>query len=187
MDMARSLLKSMNVPGRLWGEAVRHSVYLLNRLPTKAVVDKTPFEGWWGRKPNLGYLKVFGCTTHVRTSGPHLKKLEDRSKAMVYLGVDEGCKAHRLLDVSCNKIVVSRDIVCEEAVPWNWNANAMEEHSTEFTVNDDVELSGNSDGVGGYGGGGSVDINQAQPESGGVSTGNTEEVGSPAGELPDQL
>ena len=130
MDMARSLLKSMNVPGRLWGEAVRHSVYLLNRLPTKAVVDKTPFEGWWGRKPNLGYLKVFGCTTHVRTSGPHLKKLEDRSKAMVYLGVDEGCKAHRLLDVSCNKIVVSRDIVCEEAVPWNWNANAMEEHST---------------------------------------------------------
>ncbi|XP_066392178.1 uncharacterized protein [Miscanthus floridulus] len=68
MEMARSLLKSMNVPGKLWGEAVRHSVYLLNRLPTKAMSEKTPFEVWWGRKPNLGYLKVFGCTAHVRTA-----------------------------------------------------------------------------------------------------------------------
>jgi hypothetical protein len=74
MEMSRSLLKSMNVPGRLWGEAVRHSVYLLNRLPTKALGDKTPFESWWERKPNLSYLKVFGCTAHVRTAGPHLKK-----------------------------------------------------------------------------------------------------------------
>ena len=45
MEMARSLLKSMNVLGRLWGEALRHSVYLLNRLPTNAMGDKTPFEG----------------------------------------------------------------------------------------------------------------------------------------------
>ena len=111
MGMARSLLEGMNVLGRLWSEAVRHSVYLLNRLPTKAIGDKTPFEGWYGRKPNLGYLKVFGCTTHVRIAGSHLKKLDDRSKPMVYLGVDEGCKAHRMLDVANNKIVVSRDSV----------------------------------------------------------------------------
>jgi hypothetical protein len=107
----------MNVPRRLWGEAVKHSVYLLNSLPTKALGDKTPFESWWERKPNLSYLKVFGCTAHVRTAGPHLKNLQDRSKLMVYLGVDEGCKAHRMFDVSNKKIVVSRDIVCEEAVP----------------------------------------------------------------------
>ena len=30
MGMARSLLKSMSVPGEFWGEAVRHSVHLLN-------------------------------------------------------------------------------------------------------------------------------------------------------------
>ena len=32
---ARSLFKSMHVPGRFWGEAVRHAVHLLNRLSTK--------------------------------------------------------------------------------------------------------------------------------------------------------
>lgn len=44
MEMARALLKSMNVPGEFWGEAVRHSVYLLNRLPTRMLGDKTPMK-----------------------------------------------------------------------------------------------------------------------------------------------
>lgn len=39
MEMARSLMKSMGVPAKLWEEAVRHSIYLLNRLPTKAIGD----------------------------------------------------------------------------------------------------------------------------------------------------
>ena len=79
MEMARSLMKGMGVPARFWGEAVRHSVYLLNRLPTKAMGDCTPYEAWNGRKPHLGHLKVFGCTTNVRSVGPHLRKLADRS------------------------------------------------------------------------------------------------------------
>jgi len=164
MEMARSLLKSMNVPRKLWGEAVRHSVYLLNRLPTKAMSEKTPFEVWWGRKPNLGCLKVFGCTAHVRTTGPHLKKLEDRSRPMVYLGVDEGCKAHRLLDVINNKIIVSRDIICEEAMTWDWSKNSVEDVSTEFVVEN--ELRSWSHGVGGMIGG--EDAQQTVPESGGA-------------------
>jgi len=53
MDMARALLKSMRVPRSFWGEAVRHAVYLLNRLPTKALGSVTPFESWTGRKPSL--------------------------------------------------------------------------------------------------------------------------------------
>ncbi|KAG6510524.1 hypothetical protein ZIOFF_028548 [Zingiber officinale] len=44
MVMARSLLKSTHMPARLWAEAVRHAVYLLNRLPTKALGECTPFE-----------------------------------------------------------------------------------------------------------------------------------------------
>jgi hypothetical protein len=97
MEMARSLLKSMQVLGRFSGEAMRHSVYLLNKLPTKALGDRTPFEAWNGRKPHLGHLRVFGCIAHVKSVGPHMKKLEDRSQPMVYLGVEEGSKAYSCL------------------------------------------------------------------------------------------
>jgi hypothetical protein len=93
MEMARSLMKSMGVPARLWGEAVRHSVYLLNRLPTKAMGDCTPYEAWNGRKPHLWHLKVFGCNANVRSVVPYLKKLDDRSQKMMYLDVEEGIKA----------------------------------------------------------------------------------------------
>ena len=114
MDMTRSLLKSMNLPGRFWGEAVRHAVYLLNRLPTKAMGDRTPFEAWYRKKPHVGHLRVFGCTAHAKVTTPHLKKLDDRSHMMIYLGVEDGSKAHRLYDPRENKIQVSRDVKFEE-------------------------------------------------------------------------
>ena len=71
---------------------MRHLVYLLNRLPTKVMRSRTPFEGWCGRKPQLGHLKVFGCRANVRPTVPHLKKLDDRSVPMIYFGVEEGIK-----------------------------------------------------------------------------------------------
>lgn len=35
--MSRSLLKQMKMPCEFWGEVVRHSIYILNRLPTRAL------------------------------------------------------------------------------------------------------------------------------------------------------
>ena len=44
LDMARCLLFEAKMPNNFWAEAVNTSVYLLNRLPTKAVIGKTPFQ-----------------------------------------------------------------------------------------------------------------------------------------------
>ena len=121
MAMTRSLLKSMHVPAKLWGEAVRHAVYLLNRLPTKALGERTPFEAWMGRKPHLAHLRVFGCVAYVKNTTPHLKKLDDRSSPMVYFGVEEGCKAHRLYDPGSGKLQISRDVLFQENPEWAWN------------------------------------------------------------------
>ena len=104
MAIARSLLKSMHVPAKFWEEAVRHAIYLLNRLPTKPLGERTPFEAWMGRKPNLAHLRVFGCMTYVKNTTPHLKKLDDWSSPVVYFGVEEGCKAHRLYDPGSGKL-----------------------------------------------------------------------------------
>lgn len=142
MEMARSLLKSMSVPGRFWGEEFRHAVYLLNRLPTKILGDVTPYEAWTGRKPSLGHLKVFGCTTHAKNSAPHLKKLDDRSKAMVYFGAEVGSKAHRLFDPQTNRIVVSRDVVFEESMEWKWRSTLGSGDSVEFTIENEFDSSG---------------------------------------------
>ncbi|KAG6491757.1 hypothetical protein ZIOFF_046695 [Zingiber officinale] len=137
MAMARSLLKGTHMLARFWGEAVRHAVYLLNRLPTKALGERTPFEAWIGRKSHLAHLRVFGCVAYVKNTAPHLKKLDDRSTPMVYLGVEEGCKAHRLFDPRHGKLQVSRDVMFRENCEWTWNAGANnEENLPEFMVMD---------------------------------------------------
>ena len=132
MDMAHSLLKSMNVLGRFWGEAVRHVVYLLNRLPTKAMDSRTLFEAWYGKKPYVGHLRAFGCTAHAKVTTPHMEKLDYRSHMMVYLGVEDGSKAHHLYNPRQNKIHISRDVKFEENVEWNWNAGATFGEPSEF-------------------------------------------------------
>jgi hypothetical protein len=48
------------------GEALLTTNYLQNRSPTKVVTtNRMPYGLWFGRQPNLFYLKVFGCKTHV--------------------------------------------------------------------------------------------------------------------------
>ncbi|KAG6526600.1 hypothetical protein ZIOFF_016592 [Zingiber officinale] len=128
------------MPARFWGEAVRHAVYLLNPLPTKALGDRTPFEAWMGRKSHLAHLRVFGCVAYVKNTTPHLKKLDDRSSPMVYLGDEEGCKAYRLFDPRHGKLQVSRDVVFQENSKWTWTAGANhEENLPEFMVEDALD------------------------------------------------
>ena len=38
------------------------------------------------RKPSIDYLRVFGSIVHVKAIGEKLKKLDDRSKPMVFIG-----------------------------------------------------------------------------------------------------
>jgi transposase InsO family protein len=96
VGMARSMMKAKKMPAEFWGKAVTTTMFILNRAPTKALKGKTPFEAWHGRKPNMSFLRTFGCVGHVKNTKPHLGKLEDWSTPMVLLGFEEGSKAYRL-------------------------------------------------------------------------------------------
>lgn len=72
--------------------------YILNWVSTKALQNLTPYEAWSGRKPNVENLGVFGCTSYMKVNTIGLKKLDDRSKAAIYLGSKLGTKAYRLYD-----------------------------------------------------------------------------------------
>ena len=90
------------------------AVFILNQAPTKALKGKMPFEAWHGLKPNVSFLRTFGCVGHVKNTKPHLLKLEDRSTPMVLLGYEEDNKVYRLYDPKRGKVVISRDVVFDE-------------------------------------------------------------------------
>ena len=126
MEMARSIMKHMGVPNYLWGEAVRHSTYLLNRVATRALKDRTPYEMFHKKKPNISHLRIFGCIGYAKVESKLLKKLDDRSRMLVHLGTEPGSKAYRLVDPQTRRIVVSRDVVFDESKGWNWNQTTSE-------------------------------------------------------------
>ena len=72
-----------DLPMFLWGNALETTLYSLNRVPTKAV-DQTPYEIWNKRKPNLSYLKVWGCDAYVKSD--IINKLEPRSSKCKFIG-----------------------------------------------------------------------------------------------------
>lgn len=126
VTMARSLLKDMKMPAYFWGEAVTTAVYLLNRAFTKSIQGKTPYEVWRKKKPNISHLRTFGCIAHVKTALPHLSKLQDRSKAMIFIGYEPGSKAYRCYDTNTQRLHISRDIVFDESKHWDWDSEQVQ-------------------------------------------------------------
>ena len=54
----RTLLYGANLPAMYWSAALLHAVYLNNWL-IHTVTKKMPFEGFYGHKPDIEYLKMF--------------------------------------------------------------------------------------------------------------------------------
>nr|GFB78071.1 zinc finger, CCHC-type [Tanacetum cinerariifolium] len=109
-------------------EAVRHAIYILNSIHTKALEDITPYEAIKQIKPNLENIRVFGCIVYAKVPSQRLMKLDDRSIRMVYLGNEQGSKSYRLYDPT-----TSRDVNFKENETWDWK-EYMSEH-----INDESE------------------------------------------------
>jgi hypothetical protein len=134
VGMARSMLKAISVPAKFWGEAVTTAVFFLNWSYTRSMDGRTPFEAWFGQKPDVHFLKVFGCKAHAKVTRPNLKKLDDRSVHVVFLGYAPGGKAYRCYDPASKRVVVTRDVVFDEGQPWPWTMDGNENSSSEITV-----------------------------------------------------
>ena len=70
---------------------------------------------------------MFGCIAYVHIPDVHRKKLDDKRKKCVHLGVSEESKAYKLYDPIEDKIIVSRDVVFEENKGWKWNEKSNPE------------------------------------------------------------
>ena len=96
--MARSKIKAKSLPGIFWGEVATTAVFILNQSPTCSVKGMTSCEAWHGAQPPVHFLCTFSYVAHVKVMKPHLKKLDDRSTPMVFIGYEPGAKAYRVYD-----------------------------------------------------------------------------------------
>uniref|UniRef100_A0A2N9GUX4 Retrovirus-related Pol polyprotein from transposon TNT 1-94 n=1 Tax=Fagus sylvatica TaxID=28930 RepID=A0A2N9GUX4_FAGSY len=103
------IVAQYTMPGSPDQNALKTAVYILNRVPTKAV-PKTPFELWKGWKPSLRHMRVWGCPSEVRIYNPQEKKLDPRTISGYFIGYAERSKGYRFYCPShSTRIVESRN------------------------------------------------------------------------------
>ncbi|KAJ6935199.1 hypothetical protein NC652_010261 [Populus alba x Populus x berolinensis] len=96
MEMTRCLLHYKGLPKKLWAEAANTSIFLLNILLTKDLQTRTPFEAWFGYKPKLINLKIFGCLCFSYIPQNNRDQLDKKVEAKIFVGYNTVAKAYKI-------------------------------------------------------------------------------------------
>ncbi|PKA63733.1 Retrovirus-related Pol polyprotein from transposon TNT 1-94 [Apostasia shenzhenica] len=94
VEMVNVMLMNAKLSFNFWGEALYMAYHINNRTPSmKTYVS--PYKVWNGRKPNIGYFKVWGCIAFYKILD-HLKlKLGPRGIRSVFVRYAKNSKAYR--------------------------------------------------------------------------------------------
>lgn len=118
LDKAIPMLDQSGLPLKYWGDAIITANYVKNLSPT-ASSNATPYEAFFGHKPNVSNLRVFGCRAFVLTPSHARTKLEPRAKAGVFIGypavLDTSTfRGYRVL-LDDGTYTASRDVIFKES------------------------------------------------------------------------
>lgn len=91
MDTARCLMADSNLHKRFWPECVKTATYLRNRTIGANDFNKTPYEIFIGKKPDVSNLRIFGSIGCVRTPEERRNKLDPKSMKGVLVGYTNLC------------------------------------------------------------------------------------------------
>ena len=128
--MARIILHENNLPNYFCAEAVNTSYYILNRVLIRSSLDKTPYELWKNKKPNINCFKVFGSKCFILNTKDNLGKFDVKSNVGIFLGYSSSSKTYRVF----NKKTM---VVEESVVVFDESNESLERRES---VNDDVGL-----------------------------------------------
>lgn len=135
------MLFHSHVPLSFWVDAFSTAVYLINRLPSPTLEDKTPFELLFGKRPDYSLLRTFGCLCfpYLRDYAPN--KLSPKSSPCVFLGYSPLHKGFRCLQRQTQRVYISRHVQFYETIfPYAGVAsNVLPDPTPYVTFSDHME------------------------------------------------
>lgn len=134
IEATRTLLNSKKLPLKLWAEAASTAAYLLNRTTVKNC-NKTPYELWTNRKPNLSHLREFGEEAHVIDESRKESKWSPKTKRALLVGYTHKANTYRMYVPEDHRVVVTCDVVFRK-YPQNTHFSIDEDDSGNTPGND---------------------------------------------------
>ncbi|KAJ9543891.1 LOW QUALITY PROTEIN: hypothetical protein OSB04_023598 [Centaurea solstitialis] len=106
LDMVRTMMCHSTLPMSFWGHALETAAHILKRAPTKSI-EKTPYELWKGKKPNISFLRIWGCEVYVKR--PTSEKLKPKSDKCFFVGYPRTTVGYYFYNPEENKVFVPRN------------------------------------------------------------------------------
>lgn len=99
VESARSMIMHAALSNIVWAKAISTATYVRNRLPTTALKEnETPYERWYGKKPDVSPVRVFGCMAYAHMPDGERRKLDKKSKKISFMGYSLTSDGYRLFD-----------------------------------------------------------------------------------------
>ena len=133
VEMARSMIYHANIPQKFWAEAISTAAYLRNRCPTSSFKGETPHERWFGVKPDVDHIRVFGCMVYVHIPDEKRRKLDPKAVKGIFVGYPQGKKGYKIYIPESKKFVASRDVTFMEKSFSTQSLAGQEPFSTSST------------------------------------------------------
>lgn len=92
LNVGRALLFQSKLPKQYWSYAIMHATYIINRVLSPLLDNKSPYTLLHGSLPDLHSLKVFASLYHASTLHAHRNKLEPRAKKCMFFRIQFWCE-----------------------------------------------------------------------------------------------
>lgn len=93
----RTILIDSKMPDKMWDEAMHTVIYLSNRTFSR-VINKTPYEMYFGHRPDLSHLHPYGCDVYRLIPNHQRNKLKPTSELMKFCGYTNTTVNYRVCD-----------------------------------------------------------------------------------------
>ncbi|GJZ74072.1 retrovirus-related pol polyprotein from transposon TNT 1-94 [Tanacetum coccineum] len=99
IESARTMLNGAKLPKQFWGEAVNTACCTQNRSIIVKRHEKTSYNMFRGRSPDISYFYMFGCLVHIHNHKDHLGKFDKKTDDGFFRGYSPVAKAFRVFNI----------------------------------------------------------------------------------------
>lgn len=70
----------------------------------------TPWEAWFGERPDISFLRIFGSKTYALIEGRLRHKFAQKSEKLVLVGFEPQQEAYRLWEPGTRRVIIRRNV-----------------------------------------------------------------------------
>jgi len=116
---------------------VNTTCYVQNRIYIRPILEKTSYELFKRRSPNISYFHQFGCTCYILNNKLYLKKFDVKAQRGILVGYSERSKEYKVYNSETLCVEESMHVKFDDREPGN-ETPEQDESVTDIQMSKDT-------------------------------------------------